>query len=104
MKGEAWARDRFPECYAPLLKENRDAVRVYLLCQGQMIRAGMEGVAVAIDHMPVWEAIDRYQAKDPVDCFEKVLMLAGHFIEAAQDNGQTVEDPMDLLKVHGEME
>jgi hypothetical protein len=101
LKGEKWAREHYPECFcAPLMKENAEALRIYLICQGQMIRAGMEGVAVDINHVAVWEAIDRYQVRDGVDCFEKVLVLNRHFMEHNREQAAEMkpEDLQTLLR------
>lgn len=40
----------------------------------------MAGV-VDINHLAVWEAIDRYQVSNPVRCFELVLKAFSHTIE-----------------------
>ncbi|GFK95444.1 hypothetical protein NNJEOMEG_03307 [Fundidesulfovibrio magnetotacticus] len=58
---------------------NRDAARVYLACRRQLIFAGM-GRPVDINHLAVHEAMRLFRVRDAVDCFEKVLALAGERI------------------------
>ena len=40
---------------------------------------GMGG-AIDINHLAVWQAIDRYQIEKPIETFEKVIRLAGNMI------------------------
>ena len=69
----------------PLLPENEDAEMIYLLVQNQRILEHLPmggSVPYAINHEAIHMAIDRYEdmIDDPVDCFEKVVMLANHMI------------------------
>lgn len=108
LKGEEWARERFPECFVPLMAENAQAMRIYLICQDQLLRAGMDGRAVAINHLAVHKGMELYKVRDPEDCFEKVLLLSGHFLEEErrqkEGTGKVVDDPMELLGVRGGFE
>lgn len=71
-------KGRVPDCEActpPLMPENFDAMRVFTVCQGQVLVAPMGG-AYAMNHMAIHEAMRLYGVADPQDCFEKVLLLA----------------------------
>ncbi len=63
------------KCIDPLFESNADAVRIWLITESQMIAIGMEGAIVGVNQLAVWEAIDRYKAKEPVKTFEKVVRL-----------------------------
>lgn len=74
------------ECYyvvnmPVLMEENHDAMKIWGIVQGQRIIAGMTGVTVDINHVAVWQAIDRYNVESPVICFEKVLKIAKETFE-----------------------
>jgi hypothetical protein len=56
------------------MPENEDAVRVFQLCQDQLICAGM-GAPISVNHLAVHEAMRLYDVTDKKDCFEKVLLL-----------------------------
>ena len=58
------------------MEENFDAMKVWSLVQGQRIIAGMNGITVDINHIAIWEIIDRYEIDNPIICFEKVLRIA----------------------------
>lgn len=61
------------ECLPELLPVNYDAWRVYQLVQTQVI-AGVNGV-IDLNHLAIWEIIDRYRIANPVETFEKVVMV-----------------------------
>lgn len=63
------------KCVPPLLKVNEDAILIWRLTESQAILGGMAGAAIAVNHLAVWEAIDRYKIGAPMQCFEKVLIL-----------------------------
>ena len=79
------------ECLPPLMEENRDAVKVYLLCRRQMIFAGL-GEPVDINHMAVHEAMRLYRVRDRRDCFERVLAVNAHMMELAAEERETEAD------------
>jgi len=56
---------------------------IYNLCQDQFIM-GFNG-PVAINHEAVHRAMDLYEVAEKRDCFEKVLLLARHFIAEMRD-------------------
>lgn len=59
-----------------LLDENKDSIRIWSIVQGQRIVAGMTGVTIDVNHIPLWRAIDEYEIEDRLGCFEKVLNIA----------------------------
>ena len=69
-------------CRVELVSENEDAARIYQVVRGQcrtVIRLAENGMpyseTVDLDHLAVWAAIDAYEVRDRVECFEKVLNL-----------------------------
>jgi hypothetical protein len=69
------------ECYfylemPILMEENEDAVKIWSMISDQRIFAGMDGVTVALNHIPLWKAIEEYEIEDKIICFEKVLRIA----------------------------
>ena len=73
-------RGNCQECLPPLMEENLDAVKVYLLCRKQLVFAGM-GEPVDINHLAVHEAMRLYRVRDRQDCFERVLAVSSHMLE-----------------------
>lgn len=65
-------------CTPPLLEANRDALKVYLMCEGQFIMGF--GGPVDINQVAVHECMRLYEVRDKVDCFEKVVAVARHEI------------------------
>lgn len=61
------------------MEENVDAVHIFLICRNQLI-VSMTG-PVDINQLAVHEAMRLYEIEDRALCFEKVIALAGHFIE-----------------------
>lgn len=49
-------------------------MRIFHLVSGQRIMAF--GGTVDINHLAVWEAIDRFHVIEPLDTFEKVILMA----------------------------
>lgn len=58
------------------MSRNKDAIEIWRLTESQMITAGMGGI-IGLNQLAVWEAIDRYRVRNPIRCFEKVLILFG---------------------------
>jgi hypothetical protein len=76
-------REQEPDCGScipDVLPENREAVQLFHLVNGQRIMAF--GGTVDINHLAVWEAIDRYGAEDPLKTFEKIALMARRFYAA----------------------
>lgn len=86
LEQEHWELDS-PDCDAcletaegdGLLPGNQDAWRVYQATQNQVIVAPMGGV-VSINHLAIWEYIDRYEIRNPLRVFEQVCQVAGEMI------------------------
>jgi hypothetical protein len=66
------------DCVPPLMPENREAFQIYMLVKNQFIMS--MGGPVDVNHIAIWEAIDRYKVKDKVRCFEKVITACHHVI------------------------
>lgn len=65
-------------CRVDILPENADALKVYLLTRSQYIMS-FNG-PVDINHIAVWEVIDRYNIVKPVETFERVIYCASRVI------------------------
>lgn len=66
-------------CRVELLPENSDAANIYSVVKGQVIVAGM-GQVIGLNQLAVWEAIDRFQVINKLDCFEKVVGTFNHIL------------------------
>lgn len=75
-------------CRVDLQRENEDAARIFQIVRGQQICKwnGERDIAVDLNHLAVWAAIDAYGVRDRTGCFEKVLNLF-HQRLREQDNG-----------------
>lgn len=62
-----------------LMEENVEAVRIYLIVKNQFIM-GLDG-PIDINQLPIHAAMRLYKIKNRQNCFEKVLLLADHFME-----------------------
>jgi hypothetical protein len=62
------------------MPENREALRIWPIVQGQVIVGGM-GEIVGLNHLSVWKDIDRFGVEGPLACFKKILVLFRHFRE-----------------------
>ena len=74
-----------PECF----QENEAAIALYSIVQNQWIMG--PGGPVDINHLAVWEAIDRYRVPDGKGVFEKILTLSrwmlGRIAEKRESDG-----------------
>lgn len=61
-------------CRPVILEENEEAISLYSFVQNQWIM-GPVG-PIDINHVAVWEAIDRYIIKDKIGTFKKILILS----------------------------
>lgn len=61
-------------CIPSLLPQNIEVVKVWSLIHDQLIVGGA-GTVIALNHLAVWEVIDRYEINNPVECFEKILKI-----------------------------
>jgi len=57
-----------------MLDENEDAITLYSIVQNQWIMGS--GGPVDINHLAVWEAIDRHPVVDTLETFKKILALS----------------------------
>lgn len=71
-------------CRVILLEENADAARIYQLTRGQIVTLG-ESV-IDLNHVALWQAIDRYRVKEPVRVFESVNKVFHHFLAKEREN------------------
>ena len=72
-------------CRVILLEENADAAKIYQIVRGQIVTLG-ENV-IDLNHVALWEAIDRYKVRDPVRCFELVNTVFHEFLSRDRENG-----------------
>jgi len=72
------------KCRVILLPENEDAAKIYLLCRGQIVSVG-ENI-YDINHVALWQAIDRYKVRDPVRVFELVTKVFHFFLGKEREN------------------
>ena len=61
-------------CRPVMLDENEDAITLYSIVQNQWIMGS--GGPVDINHLAVWEAIDRHPVVDTLETFKKILALS----------------------------
>jgi hypothetical protein len=79
LKGHLWTDEKCAECLPPLMNENEEAARIYMIVQNQFIMGS--GGPVAINQLAIHEAMRLYKIQNRKECFEKVLALAAHCIE-----------------------
>lgn len=70
-------------CRVILAEENEDAAKIYMITQGQIVTMG-ENI-IDINHLAVWEAIDRYNVRDPIRCFELVNKVFCRFMNKKEE-------------------
>jgi len=58
-------------CYVELYIENKRIWKLYTLCQNQVLRAGMDGTVVGLDHNAVIETLKIYG--EGLQMFEEIL-------------------------------
>jgi hypothetical protein len=78
------------DCVPPLMEENQEAIFIWGIVRDQVLTAGMDGTVIALNQIPLWEAIDRYKVSNPVQCFEKVRRVFYNLLEKSrleQDDG-----------------
>lgn len=73
-------------CRIELLAENRDAAHIYMACQRQVITAGM-GEVIDLNHLALWQMIDRLNVADPLRCFELINKTFHHYLRQSRDKG-----------------
>jgi hypothetical protein len=76
------------DCKVTLLEENADAARMYQLSRGQVITMfnGEIDKVIDINHVALWQNIERYKARDPMRCFELVTKVFHYFLSKEREN------------------
>lgn len=70
-------------CRVILAEENFEAARIYNMIGGQVRTVGER--IIDLDHVALWQAIDRYGVKNPVRVFEIVNSVFQHFLDKETD-------------------
>lgn len=71
-------------CRVTLMDENAEPAKIYGMIRGQVRTVGDH--VIDVDHVAVWEAIDRYKVKEPVRCFELVNKVFHHVLSKEREN------------------
>lgn len=71
------------ECMPEYMPENRDALMLWPIVRGQVIATF--GQVIDINHLALWEDIDRFGVGNPKQTFLKILKLFHHFQEMEAD-------------------
>ena len=66
-----------------LAEENSDALMIYYLTRGQVVSVSEQ--VIDINHIALWENIDRYGVKKPVRCFELVNRVFHHMLSKQRE-------------------
>lgn len=82
--GLPWTESRCDTCRVDLMADNRDAAHIYMACRHQVVTAGM-GEVIDINHLPVWQMIDRMQVRDPLRCFELIIKTFHHYLRQSRE-------------------
>jgi hypothetical protein len=69
------------DCVPPLLPSNCEALDVYLMVEGQVITAGMNGKIIGLSLSAVKSAMDIYGVIDQVSCTRKVFAAFMRFLK-----------------------
>jgi hypothetical protein len=74
-------------CRVDLMEENQEAAMIYQLCRGQVLTFfnGERTIVTDLNHIAVWEDIDRYKVKEPVRCFEMVNRVFHHCLNRERE-------------------
>jgi hypothetical protein len=67
-----------------LLAENEEVFKIYQIVRGQVRTVGEQ--VIDIDHVALWEAIDRYKVADPVRVFELVNKVFHAVLSKEREN------------------
>jgi len=65
------------DCRVDLLEENADAAKIYQITRNQIITFfnGEVDKVIDLNHVALWENIDRYKVREPVRVFELVNLV-----------------------------
>jgi len=58
---------------------------VWSLISDQLIVSGL-GEVIGLNHLAVWEVIDRYKVSNPVRTFEKIIKVFRYFQENKKES------------------
>jgi hypothetical protein len=81
-------------CRVELLEENAEAAKIYLTVQGQVRTVG--DTVIDLDHVALWQAIDRYEVKKPLRVFELINRTFHYFLSKDRDEMQTKENKVKI--------
>ncbi len=70
-------------CMPEYMPENREALSLWPLVRNQVIASF--GQVIDINHLAVWEDIDRFGINSPKQCFLKIITLFNHFREMGEN-------------------
>lgn len=65
-------------CKPEYIEDNADVLKIFFLVRNQVIM-GFESV-IDINHLAIWELIDRFKIKNPVKVFEKIIFISRYWI------------------------
>lgn len=81
-------------CRVELLEENAEAAKIYLTVQGQVRTVG--DTVIDLDHVALWQAIDRYEVKKPLRVFELINRTFHYFLSKNHDEMDIKENKVKL--------
>ena len=64
------------ECYVELLSENEKPWNIFMLCQDQVRRAGMDGTVVGLDYAAVIAILELYGEGQNKKMFEDIIICS----------------------------
>ena len=65
-------------CRVELMEENEEVANVYQATRGQVRTLGEQ--VIDIDHVALWQYIDRMKINDPIKIFRQVNNVFHHFL------------------------
>jgi hypothetical protein len=70
-----------------MMQENEDAVMLYSIVQNQWLMG--PGGPVDINHLAVWEVIDRHKVADPIGTFRKIVVLSRWMLDRINERKES---------------
>jgi hypothetical protein len=77
-----------------LAEENFEAAKIYNMIGGQVRTVGER--IIDLDHVALWQAIDRYEVKKPLRVFELINRTFHYFLSKDMDEMQTKENKVKI--------
>jgi len=74
-------------CWVDPMPENEEAWRVFNINRYQLIIAGMDGVIVDVNHIPIYSLMKVLGVPDELKCLEKVLALNSWWVKKLNKKG-----------------